>query len=70
VGWALAVGRFGGIVGPVVGGQLIKMHLPMRQLFLAASAPMVVGAVAAVVLVWRCYVRLGTLRLSDVPMRL
>ncbi len=67
VGWALAVGRFGGIIGPLLGGQLIKMHWPMPQLFLAASAPMAVGAVAAVVLVWRCYLRLGALRLSDVP---
>jgi MFS transporter, AAHS family, 4-hydroxybenzoate transporter len=69
VGWALAIGRFGAIVGPLLGGQLIRMHLPMRQLFLAASAPMWVGAVAAVVLVWLCYVRLGTLRLSDVPLQ-
>ncbi len=69
VGWALAIGRFGAIVGPVVGGQLIRMHLPMRQLFLAASAPMLVGSVAAVVLVWLCYRRLGTLRLSDVPVQ-
>lgn len=69
VGWALAIGRFGAIVGPLVGGQLIRMHLPMRQLFLAASTPMWVGAVAAVVLVWLCYLRLGTLRLSDVPLQ-
>jgi AAHS family 4-hydroxybenzoate transporter-like MFS transporter len=69
VGWALAIGRFGAIVGPLVGGQLIRMHLPMRQLFLAASAPMLLGAVAAVLLVWLCYVRLGTLRLGDVPLQ-
>jgi AAHS family 4-hydroxybenzoate transporter-like MFS transporter len=69
VGWALAIGRFGGIVGPLLGGQLIKMHLPMSQLFVAVSVPMLVGAVAAAVLVWRCYLRLGTMRLGDVPMR-
>jgi AAHS family 4-hydroxybenzoate transporter-like MFS transporter len=67
VGWALAIGRFGAIGGPLLGGQLIKMNLPVRQLFLAAAAPMVVAAVAAVILVRLCYVRLGTLRLSDVP---
>ena len=67
VGWALAIGRIGAIAGPLLGGQLIKTHLPMQQLFLAASAPMVVGAVAAVTLVPLCYVRLGTMRLSDVP---
>ena len=69
VGWALAIGRCGAIAGPLLGGQLIKMGLPMRQLFLAAAAPMVVGAVAAVMLVRLCYVRLGALRLSDVPLR-
>ena len=69
VGWALGVGRFGAIVGPIVGGYLIKMHLPMRQLFLAASAPMWIGAVAALILVRLCYVRLGRLQLSDVPLQ-
>jgi AAHS family 4-hydroxybenzoate transporter-like MFS transporter len=67
VGWALGIGRFGAIVGPLLGGQLIKTHLPMRQLFLAASAPMWIGAVAALILVRLCYVRLGRLQLSDVP---
>ena len=69
VGWALAIGRFGAIVGPLLGGYLIQLHLPMRQLFLAASAPMWVGAVAALILVRLCYVRLGRLQLSDVPMQ-
>ena len=67
VGWALGIGRFGAIVGPLLGGHLIKLHLPMRQLFVAAAMPMLIGAVAAVILVRLCYVRLGTLRLSDVP---
>jgi AAHS family 4-hydroxybenzoate transporter-like MFS transporter len=69
VGWALAIGRVGAITGPLLGGQLIKTHLPMRQLFLIASAPMAVGAVAAVILVRLCYMRLGSLRLSDVPLQ-
>jgi MFS transporter, AAHS family, 4-hydroxybenzoate transporter len=67
VGWALGIGRFGAIVGPLLGGHLIKLHLPMRQLFAAAALPMLIGAVAAVILVRLCYVRLGALRLSDVP---
>jgi AAHS family 4-hydroxybenzoate transporter-like MFS transporter len=69
VGWALAIGRFGSVVGPLLGGELIQLHLPMRQLFVAAAAPMLVGAIAAVILVRLCYVRLGTLRLSDVPLQ-
>jgi MFS transporter, AAHS family, 4-hydroxybenzoate transporter len=68
VGWALGIGRFGAIVGPLLGGHLIKLHLPMRQLFLAAAMPMLIGAVAAVILVRLCYVRLGALRLGDVPL--
>ncbi len=67
VGWALGIGRFGAIVGPLLGGVLLGMNLPLRQLFLAAAAPMLVGAVAAVVLVRLCYARLGGLRLGDVP---
>ncbi len=69
VGWALGIGRFGSMVGPLLGGQLIKMHLPMRPLFLAAAAPMLLGAIAAVILVRLCYLRLGTLRLTDVPLQ-
>jgi MFS transporter, AAHS family, 4-hydroxybenzoate transporter len=67
VGWALGIGRFGAVVGPLVGAQLLAMNLPLRQLFLAAAAPMLVGAVAAAVLVRLCYARLGGLRLGDVP---
>jgi MFS transporter, AAHS family, 4-hydroxybenzoate transporter len=67
VGWALGIGRFGAILGPSIGGVLLDMHLPLSQLFLAAAVPMMVGTVAALVLVRLCYVRLGGLRLSDVP---
>jgi AAHS family 4-hydroxybenzoate transporter-like MFS transporter len=65
VGWALGIGRFGSIAGPLVGGRLIDLHLPMRELFLAAAFPMIVGAIAAIALVRLCYLRLGGLRLSD-----
>ncbi len=67
VGWALSIGRLGAIVGPTVGGMLIKRHWSMQQLFLAASVPMVVGAVAALVLVRLSWKRVGELRISDVP---
>jgi len=65
VGLALGVGRFGAIVGPLVGAELLGK--PLHQLFLIASLPMLVGAVAALVLVRLCYVRLGGLKLDDVP---
>jgi MFS transporter, AAHS family, 4-hydroxybenzoate transporter len=67
VGWALGIGRFGAILGPLIGVTLIGMHLPLSQLFLAAAAPMLAGAAAAFVLLRLCYVRLGGLRLGDLP---
>lgn len=47
VGWALAVGRFGSILGQVLGGALIHLHVPLRGLLLGASVPMLLGAAAA-----------------------
>jgi AAHS family 4-hydroxybenzoate transporter-like MFS transporter len=67
VGWALGVGRFGAIAGQLAGGALLAMHLPVRSLFLMASLPMVVGTVAAALLIPVCYARLGTLTLDDAP---
>jgi MFS transporter, AAHS family, 4-hydroxybenzoate transporter len=49
-GWALGVGRFGAIVGPILGGYLIAMKLPVSQLFVIAAIPFAVGAVACLVL--------------------
>jgi len=48
VGMALAVGRFGSILGQLLGGALIQLHVPARELFLGASVPMLLGAAAAV----------------------
>jgi AAHS family 4-hydroxybenzoate transporter-like MFS transporter len=67
VGWAFAMGRIGAIVGPYIGAVLIGRHVPMRNLFLAASAPMAIGAVAALVLARLCYRRYGGLTLDDTP---
>lgn len=56
VGWALGIGRFGSIAGPLVGGLLIGMRMPLPQLFLVAALPLVIGTVVAVVLI-RVYAR-------------
>jgi AAHS family 4-hydroxybenzoate transporter-like MFS transporter len=55
VGWALAVGRFGSLLGQILGGALIHLHVPPRGLFLGAAAPMLFGAAAAAGLIrlWR-----------------
>jgi MFS transporter, AAHS family, 4-hydroxybenzoate transporter len=46
-GWALAVAKIGSIAGPVAGGVLLRMHLPMYQLFYAAAVPLLFSAVFA-----------------------
>lgn len=46
VGWALAVGRLGSIVGPVVGGILLSTHVDIRTIFLVAAVPPLVAAAA------------------------
>jgi AAHS family 4-hydroxybenzoate transporter-like MFS transporter len=50
-GWALGVGRFGAVLGPVIGGLLIGMNLSSTVLFLCGAVPMLVACVAALVLV-------------------
>jgi len=67
VGWALGVGRFGAIPGPLIGAELLQMNLPLHKLFLVTAAPMLIGSVAAIGLVRLCYARLGSLRLGDAP---
>ena len=64
VGWANAIGRFGAIAGPMIGGWLIGRHLPLPRLFLVPLAPMIVGAVASFVLLRICFRLFGGRRLS------
>jgi MFS transporter, AAHS family, 4-hydroxybenzoate transporter len=65
VGWALGIGRFGSIVGPLLGSKLIAMKLPLQELFLLAAIPTAVGVVAAVLLTYLSYRRSGSLQLDD-----
>jgi MFS transporter, AAHS family, 4-hydroxybenzoate transporter len=50
VGWALGIGRIGSIVGPMLGGLLLSFDWGMRRVFLAASIPAVIAALAAIAL--------------------
>ena len=50
VGWALGIGRFGSIVGPVVGGVLLHAHWDRESLFLVAALPAFVAAASALIL--------------------
>ena len=44
VGWALGIGRFGGIAGPAIGGTLLGFGLPPKQIFLCACVPALIAA--------------------------
>jgi MFS transporter, AAHS family, 4-hydroxybenzoate transporter len=65
VGWAFGIGRFGSIVGPLVGGMLIGLKVPTQQIFLFAAAPMVGGLIASLSIAGLCYKRLGGLHLEE-----
>jgi AAHS family 4-hydroxybenzoate transporter-like MFS transporter len=46
VGWALAVGRIGSIFGPAVGGLILATGFKMQTIFLIATVPPLVAALA------------------------
>jgi AAHS family 4-hydroxybenzoate transporter-like MFS transporter len=49
-GTALAVAKIGSIAGPVIGGVVIGMHLPLYQLFYVAALPLLLSAVVSFLL--------------------
>lgn len=50
VGACFGAGRVGSVIGPIVGGYLISMHISMQTLFLIAAIPLVVGLINAALL--------------------
>lgn len=44
IGWALGVGRLGGIAGPIAGGALLGIGLPPTEIMLFAAGPGLVTA--------------------------
>jgi AAHS family 4-hydroxybenzoate transporter-like MFS transporter len=50
VGWALGVGRLGGIAGPAIGGALLAFGLPPKQIFLCACGPALIAACATILI--------------------
>jgi MFS transporter, AAHS family, 4-hydroxybenzoate transporter len=53
IGWALGIGRLGGIAAPVLGGYLLTLGLPPTQIFLSACVFAVIAAVATGLLALR-----------------
>jgi AAHS family 4-hydroxybenzoate transporter-like MFS transporter len=50
LGWALGIGRFGGIAGPAVAGMLFSAHWPAAQLFYLAALMMLCAGAAVFVM--------------------
>jgi MFS transporter, AAHS family, benzoate transport protein len=50
LGWALGIGRLGGLLGPLIGGVLLAASLPFPVYFLAFAVPSLLCAVTVVVL--------------------
>ncbi|MGY2258562.1 MFS transporter [Pseudomonas sp. SDO55104_S430] len=48
MGWASGVGRSGGIVGPLLGGALVGINLPLQLNFIAFALPGLIAALAMV----------------------
>jgi len=69
VGWALGIGRFGSMLGPLIGGLLIGQKVPAQQFFLVAAVPMGVGLIASVSVARLCYRRLGGVHLDEMAER-
>lgn len=49
VGWALAVGRIGSIVGPILGGVMLSLEWSLQQIFLAGTVPALCAGAAILV---------------------
>jgi AAHS family 4-hydroxybenzoate transporter-like MFS transporter len=52
VGWALGVGRVGSIVGPLLGGLLLRLDWGPREIFLAGAIPALCAAAATYRTLW------------------
>ena len=64
-GWTQAAGRVGALAAPVVGGVLLSLHVPMRQLPLAPALLMALGALACAMLALRFRRRFGSWRAGE-----
>lgn len=53
LGWALGIGRLGGIAAPVLGGYLLSLGMKPPQIFLSASGIAIIAAVATALLAFR-----------------
>jgi AAHS family 4-hydroxybenzoate transporter-like MFS transporter len=50
VGWAMAIGRLGAVVGPLLGGMFLGWHWRVDQIIPVIAAPELIGALCIVVI--------------------
>ena len=53
IGWALGIGRLGGIAAPALGGWLLSLGMHPPQIFLSACGFALIAAIATALLVFR-----------------
>lgn len=53
LGWALGIGRLGGIAAPLLGGYLLSLGMPPTQIFLSACGFALIAAAAVALLHFR-----------------
>jgi MFS family permease len=44
VGWQFAAGRFGSILGPIIGGRLLAANISVQLLFMLIAIPTLLSA--------------------------
>lgn len=64
-GWALGIGRFGSIAGPMLGATLVAAQMSLTHIFYVPALPLAIGAVSCVALVRLCVTRFSGLRLAE-----
>jgi AAHS family benzoate transporter-like MFS transporter len=50
LGWALGIGRIGGILGPLLGGYLLSLKLPFPAYFVTFAIPAVLASICIIAL--------------------
>ena len=53
LGWALGIGRLGGIAAPILGGYLLSTGMRPREIFLSACGFALIAAIATALLAYR-----------------
>lgn len=64
-GWTNAIGRFGAVVGPVLGGIFVGMHWTLPELFALPALSSLLGAIAILALTRLCVIRFRSYRLDE-----